>query len=53
MMNNCLGVQIRFNSTTDLDKELKKVTDALARRGFSWPEIDEAVRRCGLTSGEF
>ena len=34
-------------------KELKKVTDALARRGFSWPEIDEAVRRCGLTSGEF
>lgn len=26
MMNNCLGVQIRFNSTTDLDKELKKVT---------------------------
>ena len=34
-------------------KELKKVTDALARRGFSWSEIDEAVRRCGLTSGEF
>ena len=38
----------------DVDrKELKKVTDALARRGFSWSEIDEAVRRCGLTSGEF
>ena len=34
-------------------KELKKVTDALARRGFSWSEIDEVVRRCGLTSGEF
>ena len=34
-------------------KELKKVSDALARRGFSWPEIDVAVRRCGLTSGEF
>ena len=29
-------------------KELKKVSDALARRGFSWSEIDEAVRRCGV-----
>lgn len=29
-------------------KELKKVSDALARRGFSWPEIDEAIRRYGV-----
>lgn len=34
-------------------KELKKVTDALVRRGFSWPEIDEAVRRCAIETGEF
>lgn len=29
-------------------KELKKVSDALARRGFSWSEIDEAIRRYGV-----
>lgn len=34
-------------------KELKKVTDALARRGFSWSQIDEAVRRYGFESDEF
>jgi regulatory protein len=34
-------------------RELKKVTDALVRRGFSWSEIDEAVRRCGIEPGEF
>lgn len=26
-------------------KELKKVSDALARRGYRWSEIDEALRR--------
>ena len=34
-------------------KELKKVTDALARRGFSWSEIDDAVRHFGFGTGEF
>ena len=34
-------------------KELKKVADALARRGFSWAEIDEAVRRYGVNTDEF
>lgn len=34
-------------------KELKKVSDALARRGFSWSEIDEAIRRYGFETGEF
>jgi regulatory protein len=29
-------------------KELKKISDALARRGFSWSEIDEGIRRCGV-----
>lgn len=29
-------------------KEMKKVSDALARRGFSWSEIDEAMRRYGV-----
>ena len=28
-------------------KELKKVSDALARRGFSWSDISEALRRYG------
>ena len=28
-------------------KELKKASDALARRGYSWPDISEALRRYG------
>ena len=28
-------------------KELKKVSDALARRGFGWSEINDALRRYG------
>ena len=28
-------------------KELKKVSDALARRGYSWSDISEALRRYG------
>ena len=34
-------------------KELKKVSDALARRGFSWSEIDEAMRRYGAAVSEW
>lgn len=29
-------------------KELKKASDALARRGFSWSEISDALRRYGM-----
>ena len=29
-------------------KEVKKASDALARRGFSWSEISEALRRYGM-----
>jgi len=29
-------------------KELKKISDALARKGFSWSEIDEGIRRYGV-----
>lgn len=29
-------------------KEIKKASDALARRGFSWSEISEALRRYGM-----
>ena len=29
-------------------KDIKKATDALARRGFSWPEISDALRRYGM-----
>ena len=34
-------------------KEMKKVADALARRGFSWSEIDEGIRRYGADLVEF
>lgn len=34
-------------------KELKKITDALARRGFSWSEIGEAVRRYDAQADEW
>ena len=33
-------------------KELKKVSDALVRRGFSWSEIDEGIRRYGAEVDE-
>lgn len=29
-------------------KEVKKASDALARRGFRWPEISDALRRYGM-----
>lgn len=29
-------------------KELKKVSDALARRGYAWPDISDALRRYGM-----
>lgn len=34
-------------------KELKKISDALVRRGFSWSEIDEGIRRYGLETEEY
>lgn len=34
-------------------KELKKISDALARRGFSWAEIDDGIRRYGLETEEY
>ena len=29
-------------------KDIKKASDALARRGFAWPEISDALRRYGM-----
>lgn len=29
-------------------KDIKKASDALARRGFRWPEISDALRRYGM-----
>lgn len=29
-------------------KEIKRVSDALARRGFRWPEVSDALRRYGM-----
>ena len=37
----------------DLDrKQLQKVSAALARRGYSWSDINDALRRCGAETGE-
>jgi regulatory protein len=33
-------------------KELKRVSDALSRRGYSWSEINEALRRYGAETEE-
>lgn len=33
-------------------KELQKVSAALARRGYHWPEINDALRRYGAEAGE-
>lgn len=35
----------RFRGTTPDQKELKRAMDALARRGYSWSEIKEGLRR--------
>ena len=32
-------------------KELKKMSDALARRGYRWSDINEALRRYGAEIG--
>ena len=29
-------------------KEIKRASDALARRGFSWSEISDGLRRYGM-----
>lgn len=34
-------------------KELKKVSDALARRGYHWSDINEALRRYGAENGDW
>ena len=31
---------------------LKKVSDALARRGYHWPDINDALRRYGAETEE-
>ena len=33
-------------------QNLKKVSDALARRGYRWPDIDDALRRYGAETEE-
>lgn len=33
-------------------QSLKKVSDALARRGYRWPDINDALRRYGAETGE-
>ena len=35
----------------DDPRELKKASDALARRGYSWSDISEGLRRCGAETG--
>ena len=33
-------------------QNLKKVSDALARRGYRWPDINDALRRYGAETEE-
>ena len=33
-------------------KDIKRASDALARRGFSWSEVSDALRRYGMEAGE-
>lgn len=40
-------IQQKLKGTTPDDKEIKRVSDALLRRGFSWGEVREALRRYG------
>lgn len=40
-------LRARLKGTLPEGKELKRVTDALARRGFSWPDIAAGLRRYG------
>ena len=40
-------LRARLKGALPEGKELKRVTDALARRGFSWPDIAAGLRRYG------
>ena len=40
-------VEKRLRGRTPDRQELKKLSDALARRGYRWGEIHEALRRYG------
>ncbi len=42
----------KLAGTTPDRAALKKVSDALARRGYSWPDISDALRRFGAETGE-
>ena len=44
-----------MQNVTDLSdrKEKKRITDKLARRGYSWEEIGEAMRRCSMEYEEY
>ena len=45
-------VQKKLAGKTPDRKELKKVSDALARRGYSWEDISAALRRFGVQTEE-
>ncbi len=42
----------KLAGTTPDRAALKKVSDALARRGYAWPDISDALRRFGAETGE-
>ena len=45
-------IDLRLKGRTPDQKELKKVTDMLCRRGFSWEEIRSALARYDAAAGE-
>ena len=42
----------RFKGETPDQKELKRASDALARRGFRWDEIKAGLARYGADTGD-
>lgn len=42
----------KLKGTAPDRRELKRASDALARRGYGWSEISEGLRRCGLEVGD-
>jgi len=46
-------VAAKLRGKTPDSRELRRVSDALSRRGFSWDEINDGLRRYGSTGEDF
>jgi len=46
-------IAAKLRGKTPDGRELRRVSDALSRRGFSWDEINDGLRRYGSTGEDF